>query len=186
MKPYLVISDIHGSSLAANKIKALVESNQFKAILCCGDILYHGPRNGVSEDYDPKAVIEVLNNLAIPLINVKGNCDGEVDSMVLNFPIDNTCNSLFINDRRVFMTHGHHLNPDSDLSFLTNEDIFLYGHVHLPFSYQNEQGIYILNPGSMTFPKQGHPKTYGILDNNGFTIYTLDDQKYQGIEFNNK
>lgn len=184
MCKYLVVSDIHGSSNAMDKINALITENHYDAILCCGDILYHGPRNGVSDDYNPKYLIEHLNQLNLPFINVKGNCDGEVDSMVLNFPIDNTVNTLFIGNHRLTMTHGHHLNPESDLSFLKDNDIFMYGHVHIPCAYKNEAGINILNPGSMTFPKQNNPKTYAVLTDKNFTIYTCDnDSVYLSLEF---
>lgn len=182
---YLVVSDIHGSSNAMNKINLLLENNRYDAILCCGDILYHGPRNGVSDDYDPKYLINQLNAIQLPFINVKGNCDGEVDSMVLKFPIDNTTNSMLVGNHRLLMSHGHHINPESDLSFLNKDDIFMYGHVHIPYAYQNNQGIYILNPGSTTFPKENHPKTYGELTANCFTIYRLDDDtQYMQITFN--
>lgn len=183
MKPYLVVSDLHGSLIAAQKIQELYATGKFKAILCCGDILYHGPRNDLPSDYAPKQVIAILNTMKQSIINVKGNCDGEVDQMVLQFPIENLTNTLYLQNRKVFMTHGHHLNPSSDLSFLNTGDIFLYGHVHLPYSYQNDQGIYILNPGSIALPKENHPKTYAILSETGFTICTLDDKEYQSVQF---
>lgn len=174
----LVVSDIHGSTTASHKIKALMESNAFDLILCCGDVLYHGPRNGVSDDYDPKAVIADLSPYAKKIIAVKGNCDGEVDQMVLPFHVDSFNNKLWFNHHLLWMTHGHHDNPENASQYLNSGDIFLYGHVHIPCGYTNPEGIHILNPGSMTFPKEGHPKTYAILNDDGFTIYTLDDQIY--------
>ena len=174
----LVISDLHGSTIASLKVHQLMETHAFDLILCCGDVLYHGPRNGVSEDYDPKQVIHDLSPYAKRIIAVKGNCDGEVDQMVLPFHIDSFNNTLWFNHHFLWMTHGHHDTPETCNKYLTNGDIFLYGHVHIPCGYTTKDGIHILNPGSMTFPKEGHPKTYAILDDDGFTIYTLDDQPY--------
>ena len=174
----LVISDIHGSTIASNKIKSLMETHDFDFILCCGDVLYHGPRNGLFDDYDPKQVIEDLSPYAKKIICVKGNCDGEVDQMVLPFSIDSLNNFLWFNHHKLWMTHGHHDDPSTAFKYLNENDIFLYGHVHIPCGYTNENHIHILNPGSMTFPKEGHPKTYAILNNDGFTIYTIDDQLY--------
>lgn len=179
---FLVISDLHGSIDAAN-----LAINQFKeqncnAILCLGDILYHGPRNDIPNDYQPKQVIHLLNQYSKNIIAVRGNCDSEVDQMVLQFPITSDYNQLYLGERRIFMTHGHGYSTTNQPP-LEAGSIFLNGHTHIPTAEKNENGIYLLNPGSMTLPKQNHPKTFAILDEMKFTIYTSDLKKYMDIHF---
>ncbi len=178
---YFVISDIHGSVSAVDFVPQAFESSGADAILCLGDVLYHGPRNDLPSDYAPKQVIEILNPLSDRIIAVKGNCDTEVDQMVLNFPLLATYTSFMLGSHRLFCTHGHTYSPDN-LPALRENDVFLSGHTHIPTA-EKKNGICLLNPGSAALPKQGHPRTYGILTDNDFTVYTLDHKPYMHIDF---
>ena len=178
---YLVVSDIHGVKAGA---EAVVESARYHspdAILCLGDVLYHGPRNGVPEGYDPIAVIDLLNPLYHKMIAVRGNCDAEVDQMVLDFPITADYNVLDMNGRRVIMSHGHVYSPDHTPK-MEPGDVFISGHTHLLTAVEKD-GCYYLNPGSVSLPKGGNPATYGVLDETGFTVYTLDHKEFTKVTF---
>ena len=178
---FLVISDIHGSVGAVNIIEEAMEKHKCDKIICLGDILYHGPRNDLPNDYNPKKVIEVINKYKYDIIAVRGNCDSEVDQMVLDFPILSTQNILYIENIKIFSTHGHVYSLDN-MPCLNENDVFIFGHTHIPLA-QTNNGIYILNPGSSSLPKQNHPKTYGILDEFGFEICTFDHKIYKNIKF---
>lgn len=181
MKRYLVISDLHGSYEAAKVAIEQFHERNCDAILCLGDVLYHGPRNHLPNDYDPKQVIDLLNQEASHIIAVRGNCDAEVDQMVLDFPLLSTTNTFLLGSRAVVMSHGHVYGRDH-LPTLKEGDIFLSGHTHIP-TCDNENEIYLLNPGSSALPKEGHPKTYAVLEETSFTIYTFDQQSYMSINF---
>lgn len=178
---YLVISDIHGALHGASTMTEAFQTHSCDWILCLGDILYHGPRNDVPEDYQPKKVIEIMNANAQHITAVRGNCEAEVDQMVLSFPCMSDANTVFLQNRRVFMSHGHVYAPDH-LPVLNNGDAFLSGHTHIPTA-DCKDGIYLLNPGSVSLPKGGHPCTYGVLDEHGFTVYTADHKKYMSVSF---
>ena len=179
---YLVVSDIHGAYSGAKALEESFKYHNCDAILCCGDILYHGPRNDLPHDYEPKKVIEIIKSLTTDIITVRGNCDGEVDEMVLGFPIQSTTNYFYLDkDHKVCMSHGHVFSPEH-LPPLKPHSIFLSGHTHIPTAGINENGIYLLNPGSISLPKGNHPRTYAILDEKSFTIYTLDHTEYMHID----
>ena len=166
---YLVISDIHGALKGAQMMLDAYSFHGCDWILCTGDILYHGPRNDVPDDYAPKKVIEIMNGVSDHITAVRGNCEAEVDQMVLNFPCMSDANTLFLNHQRIFMTHGHIYSPDH-LPSLNRYDVFLSGHTHIPEA-QIKDDIYICNPGSASLPKGGYPASYGILDEHGFSAY---------------
>lgn len=179
---YLVVSDIHGALSGAEAVKKAKEYHQIQTVLCLGDILYHGPRNDLPEDYAPKKVITIMNDLKDNIIAVRGNCEAEVDQMVLQFACMADYNIIPMDQRKVFMSHGHIYSPDN-LPSLTKGDIFLSGHTHVPTTNINEEGIYLLNPGSVSLPKENHPRTYAVLSEDDFTIYTLDHKEYMHISF---
>ena len=181
MNQYLVISDLHGALDAAKFMEEAAERYSCNRILCLGDILYHGPRNDLPDSYAPKKVSPVMNRFAKHITAVRGNCDAEVDQMVLDFPIRSDCSTFFLGSRAVFMTHGHIYSPEK-LPPLREGDIFLYGHTHIPMA-EEQQGIYLLNPGSAALPKNGHPRSYGILNETSFTIFTAEHEVYMQIEF---
>lgn len=177
----LIVSDIHGAKDSAVKIAELDQKHDFEKIICLGDINYHGPRNPLPADYDPKAVISVLNALKDKIIAVKGNCDADVDQMMYDFSLCDYLRMIAIEDRILWLTHGH-VYDETHLPPLSHDDIFMYGHTHLPIC-KYEDGHYTFNPGSITLPKGGHPRTYGLMDHDGLAIYDLNDELYQKTAF---
>lgn len=178
---YLVVSDIHGALSGAQSAIHAFTYHHCDWILCLGDILYHGPRNDVPADYAPKKVITLMNEQKDHITAVRGNCEAEIDQMVLDFPCMADSNTLFLQQRRIFMSHGHLFSRDS-LPPLNKGDMFLSGHTHIPTTDLID-GIYLCNPGSISLPKGGHPRTYGVLDEEGFHVYTCDHDLYQEIKF---
>lgn len=178
---YLVISDIHGSCTGAEVFEDACRLHNPDAVLCLGDVLYHGPRNPVPENHDPKAVARIMNQYSERIFAVRGNCEAEVDGLMLEFPYDAAYNSFMLGTRRLFITHGHIYSP-AHMPRLSPGDIFLYGHTHIPDTGQRD-GVYTLNPGSITFPKEGHPKSYGVLAESEFIIYDDHHQEYRRIAF---
>lgn len=170
----LIASDIHGSAYYANKIKNAFEKQQCDKLILLGDLLYHGPRNPLPKDYSCKEVIQTLNSLKDKIIAVRGNCDAEVDQMVLDFPIMSDYTILYLEDHQLFITHGHLYSPEK-LPHLNAGDIFMYGHIHIPIM-EKQNSIHIINPGSIALPKQQQPHTYGILEHKIFTLYDESDQ----------
>lgn len=176
---YLIISDIHGARSGALAAKEAFSFHHADWILCPGDILYHGPRNDIPSDYAPKEVIEIMNSMKDRMIAVRGNCEAEVDQMVLRFACMSDSAVLPYGKHRIFLTHGHLFSPDS-LPDLSEGDIFISGHTHIPAAEKKEY-IYLLNPGSVSIPKGGHPATYGLIHDSRFTVYTLDHRPYMEI-----
>lgn len=165
---FLVISDIHGSPVYLEKVLNIFESNNHDKLILLGDELYHGPRNPIPEGYNPKKVIEMLNQYKEKIIAVRGNCDSEVDQMMLNFPIMSDYHLIIWNNKKIFITHGHIYNKDNPLP-LEKGDILLYGHFHIPMIIE-ENNHFFLNPGSITLPKENSPHCYGSFENNSFII----------------
>lgn len=177
----LTFSDIHGAIDSAQKIAQLEEMHHFDAMICLGDFNYHGPRNPIPDNYNPKEVVAILNQYKDKMIGVRGNCDADVDQMLYEFRMMPYLLEMEFEDHLVSMTHGHKYNEDK-LPPLADNEIFMYGHTHLPRAlYENSH--YIFNPGSITLPKGGHPRTYGIMDNDGLHIYTLNDELYMEVLF---
>ena len=167
----MIASDIHGSAYYCKKMIEAYQREQADRLLLLGDILYHGPRNDLPEGYDPKAVIAMLNPLKQELLCVRGNCDTEVDQMVLEFPILADYCLLEINGQTIFATHGHHFNPQNP-PMLKEGDILLNGHTHIPAN-QNMSTYTYMNPGSVSIPKEGSAHGYMIFDGN-FVWKNLD------------
>lgn len=165
----LIASDIHGDLESARLVIDTYEKEKCDKILLLGDILYHGPRNDIPKSYNPRGVIELLNANRNILLAVRGNCDTEVDQMVLTFPVlaDYICLSL--DGLNVYATHGHKYNVDSPLPFV-NGDILLHGHTHIPVCAEFGNHNYYLNPGSVAIPKNGFSRTYMIYENRCFTV----------------
>ena len=179
---FLVVSDIHGSYSSAERCVALFEKTQADRLILLGDYLYHGPRNPLPKDYDPKRAAAVLNGLKNEILAVRGNCDSEVDQMLLEFPMMSEALMVVNEGQMIYLTHGHRVSPDALPDILHEGDVFLYGHVHLPIA-EKQNGRFVLNPGSITLPKQENPQSYGILTESGFTIVDLDDQIIKQIDF---
>ncbi len=179
---FIVVSDIHGGIEGAQKIQQLFSTGDYKAILMCGDINYHGPRNDLFSDYQPKKVIDVFNSLSNHIIAVRGNCEAEVDQMVYNFSCLSESTTFYLGQRRVFMCHGHTYTPEN-LPPLNNGDIFLSGHTHIP-TCDIKKGVYCLNPGSISLPKNNFPRSYAILDDDGFFVKDCNDTIIMQVMFN--
>lgn len=152
----LIASDIHGSALYCEKLLSLMKKEQADDLILLGDILYHGPRNDLPEGYAPKKVVAMLNPLKDRILCIQGNCDAEVDQMVLDFPILSGHRIKSFGSRRMFLTHGHHYNIEKkpDASLLNGAGYVIYGHTHIPLKKQVD-GIWYLNPGSVSIPKEG-------------------------------
>lgn len=168
----MIASDIHGSAKYCRMLTEAFEKENPDKLLLLGDILYHGPRNDLPEEYAPKKVIELLNPLKEKLLCVRGNCDTEVDQMVLDFPVLAEYCILWLDNRTIFATHGHKFNEQT-LPPLSKGDILLNGHTHIP-AYRETNGIIYINPGSVSIPKKNSKHQYMILENNKFTWKELN------------
>lgn len=173
------ISDIHGSSYYLKKVLDIFEKEKCNYLAILGDQLYHGARNPLPKDYNPKEVTEMLNSYKDKIIAVRGNCDSEVDQMVIKYPTMSDYTIVLYEGRRLFLTHGHIYNRDN-LPNLSSGDVIIYGHTHVPVA-EKQDNIFVINPGSITFPKENTPHCYGILEQNIFTIKTLDGEVYKEI-----
>lgn len=175
------ISDVHGSLYYLQKALEHFEQEKADFLVILGDELYHGARNPLPEGYNPKEVALLLNSYAEKIIAVRGNCESEVDQMVLEYPVMSDYSIILYNDKRLFLTHGHIFNPDN-LPKLSSGDVFFYGHTHIPMAEKREH-IYVINPGSITMPKQNNPHTFGVLEDNIFEIKSLNGEVVQSIHF---
>lgn len=174
---WLIASDIHGSAYYCKKLLVAFEREKADKMLLLGDILYHGPRNDLPRDYTPKEVISMLNAMAHQILCVRGNCDTEVDQMVLTFPILADYAVLTHAKRLIYATHGHNFNNDK-LPPLKNCDILLHGHTHIPACEQYETHTYI-NPGSVSIPKEGSQHSYMIFENGVLLWKNLEGETYK-------
>lgn len=167
----LIVSDLHGSYFYATKVIELWKQHQADKLLFLGDALYHGPRNPLPKEYNPAKVCELLNPYRDNIIAVRGNCDSEVDQMVLDFDVLETYTTLYINGKSIFATHGHIYHPQHLPK--GQYDYFMYGHTHL-LQLEQQGTLTLYNPGSISMPKGGNPSTYGLLSEDGLYIYDLD------------
>lgn len=149
----LIASDIHGSAFWCRRLMELAEELQPEKLILLGDLLYHGPRNDLPRDYAPKEVIPMLSAWAPRIIAVRGNCEAEVDQMVLPFPCMGEQAQLLAGGQTMFFTHGHHWSPEA-LPPLPEGSVFLYGHTHVKLDRMAD-GVRCLNPGSVSIPKDG-------------------------------
>lgn len=178
---YVFASDIHGSAFFAKKLIDKFEEHSADKLILLGDLLYHGPRNDLPIDYNPKAVIEYFNKYKDRIYSVRGNCDSEVDQMVLEFPIMSDYSVFVLNDISFIATHGHIYNPET-LPPIKKGEALIFGHIHLPIA-EKRGDIYVLNPGSTSIPKGGNKSSYAVLEDKKFTIYTFDDEIIKEISF---
>lgn len=167
----MIASDIHGSAFYCRQMLDAYKRENADRLLLLGDLLYHGPRNDLPKDYNPKEVITMLNDRKQELLCVRGNCDTEVDQMVLEFPILADYCLLELNGKTLFATHGHTWNPENP-PMLKTGDILLNGHTHIPAN--RDMGTYVyMNPGSVSIPKEESDHGYMIFDQE-FQWKTLD------------
>ena len=163
---WLIASDLHGSAYYCKQLLAAYDREGADRMLLLGDLLYHGPRNDLPRDYDPRAVTAMLNARQGDILAVRGNCDADIDQTVLQFPIWADYALLSEGRTLIFATHGHLFDLDH-LPPLHEGDILLHGHTHVP-AWEKRDGVTYLNPGSLSIPKDGTPHGYMTLENGVF------------------
>ena len=165
---YMFASDIHGSAYYCRKMLEAYKQEKADRLVLLGDLLYHGPRNDLPKEYAPKEVISMLNAHRKEIYAVRGNCEAEVDQMVLQFPVMADYCILALEGKTLYATHGHIYNQDH-LPPIQEGDVLIHGHTHV-LKAQKMEGYVLLNPGSVSIPKEGNPPTYGILEKGLFSI----------------
>lgn len=176
----MIASDIHGCAPACKKLLDTFTASGADRLILLGDLLYHGPRNDLPEGYDPKAVIAMLSEYADRLFCVRGNCDTEVDQMVLPFPIMAETALLFVDGKTWFACHGHRsgANPTAnDLPRLPAGSVVLSGHTHIPVLETNADGVILLNPGSTSIPKGGFAASYALYEDGELSVMGFTGEK---------
>lgn len=173
---WMIASDIHGSEFYCRKMLEAFDREKADRLLLLGDILYHGPRNDLPKDYAPKKVIEMLNGRKQDILCVRGNCDTEVDQMVLEFPVLADYCVITEGTMMIYATHGHIFN-ENNLPPLHKGDILLNGHTHVPKCVRHENYTY-MNPGSVSIPKENSWHGYMLLENAAFTWKSLDGEQF--------
>lgn len=181
---FLIASDIHGSAYWAERLMSAIEEEQPDRVILLGDLLYHGPRNDLPRDYAPKRVIPLLNDLAKSgrVIAVRGNCEAEVDQMVLEFPCMSDSALVMDSDgRELFCTHGHVFgagmhNSVDNAPALPAGSVLVYGHTHIKVNEESQKhpGLWLFNPGSVSIPKDG-THSYGIYEDGSFRHVVLEE-----------
>ena len=169
---YLILSDIHGSEACLKPMLTLFEEKKFDFLILLGDILYHGPRNPLPEGHNPQGVVKLLNAYNDRIIACRGNCDAEVDQMLLEFPCLGDYSLIVDEGTKLFATHGHLYTPNH-FAKTAGKQIFLYGHTHL-WELRQEEDVFICNPGSISLPKENRPATYGTYESGTLSIYDLN------------
>lgn len=165
---YLIFSDLHGDYNEALWLTEYFKKSHCDKMICLGDVLYHGPRNDLPSGYQPKKVIELLNPYAEQILCIQGNCDAEVDQMVLKFKLQPFLD-IVLNGHYCHLEHGHHLEEHtSDAEFV------FYGHTHICTIEKKENQVY-LNPGSISIPKNNTPKSFMVLDEKGIYLYDKEE-----------
>lgn len=168
-------SDIHGSLPATERVLERFAQSGAQWLVILGDVLNHGPRNALPEGYAPAQVAERLNSVAQRIIAVRGNCDSEVDQMLLHFPITASWQQVLSERYRLFLTHGHLYSPDN-LPPLAAGDVLAYGHTHIPVAEQRGD-VFLFNPGSVSIPKGGFAASYGMLEDDRLQVFALNDNQ---------
>lgn len=168
----LIASDIHGSIKYCKQLFSAAKREEVDKILLLGDLLYHGPRNDLPDEYAPKEVISLLNQHKDMIFAVRGNCDTEVDQMVLDFPILADYCIIPIKNRIMYATHGHIYNT-KNLPNINRGDIILNGHTHVT-AFECREDLYYFNPGSVSIPKENTQRGYILLEDSKFIWKTLE------------
>ena len=179
----VIASDLHGAAPAVRSLAARIEAEAPDRVLLLGDLLYHGPRNDLPEGYAPREVASVLNGMAARITAVRGNCDAEVDQMVLDFPVMADYATLFDETgRELFLTHGHVFGAGMHNSIdhapaLPEGSALVYGHTHIKVNEASEAhpGLWLFNPGSVSIPKDG-AHSYGIYEGGAFSHVILEEE----------
>ncbi|MDE6850541.1 MAG: phosphodiesterase [Clostridia bacterium] len=164
----LIASDIHGSAVWCKKLLDAFNKEGADKLVLLGDILYHGPRNPLPDGYAPKEVFGMLNPIADKIIAVRGNCDSEVDQMVLDFNVSSDYAEIFDGATKITLSHGHRLVPP-----LGKGDVYITGHTHVPLNVIEKEGYLHLNPGSVSLPKENSAHGYIVYDKGEFVFKKL-------------
>ncbi len=183
----LIASDIHGSLKYCTQLVERYKKENCEKLVILGDVLYHGPRNDLPEGYNPKGVIALLNNMAEEILCVRGNCEAEVDDMVLNFNVLADYAVMWNNGKMFYLTHGHKNNPDNPPK-LKKGDVLFNGHTHvskIELFGENNEFLYA-NPGSVSIPKENTPRGYMILTDNSLIHKTLDGEVVEEYALRNE
>ena len=171
---YLLVSDIHGCRPALETVLKFYDEQHCNMLCILGDILNYGPRNSIPNGLDPKGIVEILNARASDIVAIRGNCDGEVDQMLLHFPILGDYLLLVDEGKKLFLTHGHVYNKDKMPQ--GHFDAIVYGHTHL-WEMTPIDGTVVCNTGSITFPKGVNEPTFMTYEHGTFTAYNLEGKK---------
>ena len=177
----MAASDIHGSAYYCRKMLDALEKENADKLLLLGDILYHGPRNDLPKEYAPKEVIKMLNNIKEKILCVRGNCDTEVDQMVLEFPILADYSILYVGNKMIYATHGHNYNM-KNIPPLQKGDILLHGHTHVPAWIPFGEDNLYLNPGSVSIPKENSEHGYMTIEEKQIVWKNLKGEEYHRVE----
>ena len=173
MQKLLIASDIHGSAYWCRQLLDAFENEGADTLVLLGDLLYHGPRNDFPDDYCPRKVFAMLNEIKDKIVSVRGNCDSEVDQMVLEFPCLADYALIDDNGRTLFLTHGHLYNTENT-PLLKRGDILLNGHFHTPCKQVLSNGGLYANCGSVALPKDGTPHSYILFEDGTFYLKDLE------------
>ncbi|MBR2054066.1 MAG: phosphodiesterase [Clostridia bacterium] len=173
---WMIASDIHGSAYWCEKLLEQYKKEGADRLLLLGDLLYHGPRNDLPREYNPKGVISMLNGMKENITCVRGNCEAEVDQMVLQFPVLAEYGVMMLGEKMLFFTHGHHFNEQNP-PMLKKGDILLNGHFHVPACREKEGFVY-MNPGSVSIPKENSANSYMTLEDGHFQWKDMDGKAY--------
>lgn len=176
---WFIASDIHGSAVFCERLLEAFARERADKLLLLGDLLYHGPRNDLPEGYAPREVAALLNRRKEKIFCVRGNCEAEVDQMMLEFPVLGDYCLLEAAGKLVFATHGHHFCMEAPPA-LQKGDVLLHGHTHIP-AKDGSKGFWYLNPGSVSIPKEGSPRGYMTLEGGLFLWKTLDGAEYDRL-----
>lgn len=176
----MIASDIHGSAYYCEKMIEQYRKEGAERLILLGDLLYHGPRNDLPREYDPKKVIKMLNEIKNEIYCVRGNCEAEVDQMVLEFPVLAEYALIDAGNRMIFATHGHHFNENTPPRMKAG-DILLNGHTHIPKCTDHGEYIY-MNPGSVSIPKEGSAHSYMTVNDGEYIWKDLDGKEYMSCK----
>lgn len=179
---YLIASDIHGSAYFCRELLTAFRREGAERLILLGDLLYHGPRNPLPDEYSPQETASLLNSMSGRVLCVRGNCDSEVDQMMLEFPIMAEYALMEAGGRLIYVTHGHIRGRD-DPPKLRPGDVLLHGHTHIP-ACERLGEIFYLNPGSVSLPKEGAKRGYAILENGVFSWKELGGAEYMRFDIN--
>jgi putative phosphoesterase len=168
----LCISDIHGSLPALKASIDAFHREQCSQIVILGDLMYHGPRNPLPDGYNPAEVASLINTFKDRIIAVRGNCDSEVDQMLVEYPMMETYAQISDSALNIFLTHGHVFGPDRRPP-LPEGSILAFGHTHIPVA-EKSGSIWLFNPGSVSLPKKGYAASYGIYDGRSLYVKALN------------